>query len=69
LAAGDDDAYMFEYNGQKIQYSVKKDIDYQNNAIDITIYWDKIEDFTPGAYVVSVFTDGYLIGESQFSLK
>lgn len=69
LSVGDDDTYMFDYNGEKIQYSVKKDIDYQNKALDIFLYWDKIEDFAPGAYVVSVFTDGYLIGESQFSLK
>jgi len=69
LAVSNDDTYMFDYKGEKIQYSVKKDIDYQNKAMEINLYWDKVEDFTPGAYVVSVFTDGYLIGESQFTLK
>jgi hypothetical protein len=33
------------------------------------MYWDKIDDFSAGTYVVSVFTDGYLIGEAQFILK
>ena len=69
LTVSNDDTYTFDYNGEKIQYSVKKDIDYQNRAMEITLYWDKVEDFTPGAYVVSVFTDGYLIGEAQFGLK
>lgn len=69
LTVSNDDTYTFDYNGEKLQYSVKKDIDYQNKAMEITLYWDKIEDFIPGTYVASVFTDGYLIGESQFALK
>lgn len=63
------EANTFTYNGESIQYSVKKDINYQNKVMDIVMYWDKIEDFTAGTYVISVFTDGYLIGESQFGLK
>lgn len=59
----------FTYGGEQIQYSVKKDIDYENKAIDVTMYWDKTEEFTAGTYVVSVFTDGMLIGESQFLMK
>ncbi len=59
----------FEYGGSQIQYSVKKDIDYENKAIEVTMYWDKTAEFTAGTYVVSVFTDGMLIGESQFLMK
>lgn len=69
LIVSNDDAHSFDYNGQKIQYSMKEDIDYQNKAVDLTMYWDKLNDFAEGTYVVSVFTDGYLIGESQFVLK
>ncbi len=67
LTLSNDDT--FDYNGEKIQLSIKKDIDYQNKAMDISMYWDKTEDFAAGNYVVSVFTDGILIGESQFVLK
>jgi len=69
LTISSDAAYTFDYNGEKIQYSVKQDINYQNKSMDITMYWDKLEDFTAGTYVVSVFADELLIGESQFSLK
>lgn len=69
LFVSEDDAHSFDYNGQKIQYSLKEDIDYQNKAVDMVMYWDKINEFSEGTYVVSVFTDGYLIGESQFVLK
>jgi len=64
-----DESNAFDYNGEKIQYSIKQDIDYQNKAQDITMYWDKTDEFIEGTYVVSVFADGILIGESQFSLK
>jgi len=64
-----DESNSFDYNGEKIQYSIKNDIDYQNTAQDIVMYWDKTDEFTAGTYVVSVFTDGLLIGESQFALK
>jgi len=37
--------------------------------MDITMYWDKTEEFAAGNYVASVFADGILIGESQFVLK
>lgn len=69
LFISEDDAHSFDYNGQKIQYSLIEDISYQNKAVDMVMYWDKINEFAEGTYVVSVFTDGYLIGESQFVLK
>jgi len=69
LCVGTGDSYSFDYNGEKIQYSITKSIDYENKAMDITMYWDKTDEFIAGTYVVSVFTDGMLIGESQFALK
>jgi hypothetical protein len=69
LAVADDAAHSFDFNGQSILYSLKESIDYQNKSVDMVMYWDKIDDFTAGTYVVSVFTDGYLIGEAQFALK
>lgn len=69
LCVGTGDSSSFDYNGEKIQYSITKSIDYENKAMDITMYWDKTDEFIAGTYVVSVFTDSMLIGESQFALK
>lgn len=69
LTVADDDEHAFDYNGQKIQFSIKQDIDYENKAMDLVMYWDKTDEFVEGTYVVSVFTDGYLIGEGQFAMK
>lgn len=48
----------------------EKEIDYQNEAIDLTIYYTvKGEGLQKGAYKVSIFCDGNLIGTDSFSLK
>lgn len=53
-----------------IAFSDKKDIDYSNQAIDVTIYYDlKSETATKGNYKVKVYCDGTLIGSDNFSLK
>jgi hypothetical protein len=72
VAEGKDDAYSFEYQGQKIQYSMKKEINYDNKSQEICLAWTKKDDKIPamiGKYNVAIFVDGYEIGQSQFELK
>ncbi|MFZ4401131.1 MAG: hypothetical protein ACOYO1_13925 [Bacteroidales bacterium] len=72
VCEGKDDIYTFEFQGQKLQYSMKKEINYDNKAQEICLSWNKKDDKTPamvGKYNVSLFVDGYEIGQSQFELK
>jgi hypothetical protein len=72
VSEGNDDIYSFMYQGQKIQYSIKKEINYQNKAMDITLSWNKKDDnkaAMKGKYNVSLFIDGYEIGQTSFELK
>ncbi len=72
ICEGKEDVYTFEYQGQKIQYSMKKEINYDNKAQEICLSWTKKDDKIPamaGKYNVSLFVDGYEIGQSQFELK
>lgn len=72
VCEGKEDVYTFEYQGQKIQYSMKKEFDYDNKAQEICLAWNKRDPKTPamvGIYHVSIFVDGYEIGQSQFELK
>jgi hypothetical protein len=51
-------------------YSQRKEIDYQNQAIDLTIYYElKGETAAKGLYRVRIYCDGQLIGSDSFSLK
>jgi hypothetical protein len=53
-----------------VAYSDKKDIDYSNQAIDLTIYYDlKSETATKGNYKVKIYCDGSLIGTDNFTLR
>ncbi len=51
-------------------YSDKKDIDYNNQAIDLTIYYDlKGQELMKGNYKVKIFCEGQMIGTDSFTLK
>lgn len=56
-------------NGEQF-YSDKKDIDYNNQAIDLTIYYDlKGQELMKGNYKVKIFCEGQMIGTDSFTLK
>ncbi len=66
------DEYTFLYQGQKLQYSIKRDFDYQGEALDLCVYWEKRETDQSamlGKYHVNMYFDSELIGESFFELK
>jgi len=72
VCEGKEDIYTFEYQGQKLQYSMKKEINYDNTAQDICLSWTKKDEKAAamsGKYNVTLFVDGYEIGQSQFELK
>lgn len=72
ITKGSDDVYTFLFQGQKIQYSVKKEIDYRNKTMNLCMYWEKADKekaAMKGVYNVSVFCDDYEIGNSSFELK
>ncbi len=68
LYSGDAELSFFIFNGQKMQYSLKKDIVYQNKAMDVTLYWDNTENYSLGTYKVVVYVDSYKVGESEFTV-
>lgn len=66
LSPGTGDDYAFDYQGKKLQYSVKETVSYANKAVDLCLYWKKVKDFTAGTYYVDIFVDGNAIGSSTF---
>ena len=53
-----------------ILYSDKKEIDYQNQSVDLTIYYDlQGESLAKGNYKVKIFCEGNIIGTDSFTLK
>ncbi len=60
---------LFEYAGQQIVYSASRDLEYNNQDIDMCIYWDITEELIEGTYTAELFAEGNKIGETTFALK
>ncbi len=60
---------VFTFNNEKVVYSAKREIDYDNKDIDVKIYWDKTEELKPGNYTAILYAEGYEIGSAVFTLK
>ena len=57
------------FDDKTIQYSDKREIEYDNKDLDVCIYWAKSEELTKGEYKVNIISNGYVIGSSAFYLK
>lgn len=71
LTKGRTNQYTFEHKGEMLQYTMKKDIDYQNEAIDICLNWNRRQsvELQPGLYHVDIFDGDFNIGHTTFELK
>jgi len=71
LTPGSGETYSFVHDGQRLQYSSKSVVNYNNTAQNVTLTWDLMSDdkAIKGKYVVQVFTDDQFLGESFFTLK
>ncbi|OQX73507.1 MAG: hypothetical protein B6D64_13815 [Bacteroidetes bacterium 4484_276] len=72
LAINNTDEYSFEFEGTVMQYSMKREVDYKGETIDMCVYWNKgnsDENAMTGRYHVVLYTDDSRIGESFFELK
>ncbi len=66
------DEYTFMANNTKLQYSIKRDVKYEGESMDLCVYWDKKnsdENAMVGRYLVSIYMDGEIVGESSFELR
>jgi hypothetical protein len=66
------DEYSFVYQGQRLQYSIKREFDYKGQAIDMCVFWEKglsDESAMVGRYNVTLYYENEVIGESYFDLR
>jgi len=58
----------FEYQGVKKGYSASREVDYQNEDLDVSIYY-KGSGFIPGTYKIELYMSGNLIGSSEVAVR
>lgn len=63
------DADLFDFEGQQIVYSARRQVEYENKDLDVCIFWDNNNQLAMATYTVDIFTDGHLIGSGSFTVK
>lgn len=72
LSPGIAEDFVFDYNGETIQYSIYEQANYDNEKIDLCLVWEKKYKeikMLEGSYEVIVFADGEEIGSVSFDLE
>lgn len=60
---------LFEYENTQIAFSAKRDIEYEGNELEVSIFWDNDDSLIKGEYTLDLFSEGIHIGNSSFILK
>lgn len=71
MVPGTDDLYSFEFKGEKLQYTMKEEVDYRNEAVEVKMVWDR-KDAAPamvGTYEVMIYMEGAEIGRGAFTIR
>ncbi len=63
------EAGTFDFGGQSLVYSSKREVEYENADIDMCIYWDATEELVEGTYFINLYAEGYEIGSSSLTIK
>ena len=58
----------FDYQGMATGYSAMREVDYQNEDVDVSIYY-RGSGFTEGQYTIEIYTDDNLIGSGSVSMR
>ncbi len=72
LTRGMGDEYSFEFQGERLQYSMMQSVDYENRSVDLCVYWKKdasSQEMTAGLYHVDIFCENSIIGHTTFTLR
>ncbi len=58
----------FEFEGERLSYSAMREVDYQNQDLEVGIYFNSTG-FAAGTYLVQLYCEGRMIGSSQIVMR
>ena len=59
----------FQLDGSSVTSTAHRQVEYANEEISVSVYWDVNTTLTPGDYTVEVFFDGYRLASRHFTMK
>ncbi len=60
---------LFAFQGNSISYTSKRDINYQNQVLEVEMFWERNEELMSGTYFVDIYLDDNKIGTASVVLK
>jgi len=69
LRLSDTMQHAFLHNEDTLQYSVSDVVNYQNQELNTCLTWERTDEFEPGVYSISLFTDKHRLGETALELR
>ncbi|QQL49783.1 coiled-coil domain-containing protein [Mucilaginibacter ginkgonis] len=63
------DAATFNADGQDLQYTYKTSIDFKNDDTPYVVDWVNPQPFVKGEYTVVLYSDGFTMGKTTFTLR
>lgn len=63
-----EDMPTFDYEGERLTHTASRDVDYQNQDLEISIYYNSAG-FVSGTYKIDLYCDGYLVGSTQIAMR
>lgn len=69
VLSSSDGGGRFKFKGVEGEYSVKREVNYQNAAMDVCMFWTVSEKMGTGQYIVEVYESEKSIGQATFDLK
>ena len=59
----------FAYDGTQLEYTAKRQVEYANDELSTSVYWDVNSSLTPGEYTVEIFIDGNRLVSRRFNMN
>lgn len=69
LEGGNDEPQTFKFDGVSGIYSVKREIDYNNEQQEVCVYYTITEELPTGQYIVELYESETKIGTATFDLR
>lgn len=60
---------LFKFEGEESRYTTIKQIEFNQNGQEVSVYWKKGTPFVPGTYKIELFCEGMRIGSGELILK
>jgi len=69
VVLGSPELEMIEFNSEQIPVSASRIVNYENEDLPVSIFWNNDGEIVPGEHSVELYSEGKIIGQSSFVLK